>query len=419
MDTRENEEFTAHLRNAVREAERLKYKPTRFKAMLEEYGGFDAVNRILANGKPSDGFTRLWELNRIDLSCEAIIVETKWRRFFDPLLVAGAEKLLRGSRYSFKPYSSETGQAASSSGHIDPVPPAHAERERVVEGFESTASDMRINAFFRDVLRAPVANGRWSWGAVDERTRRIFLRLWRMDVGKLGEQDVIRVLGQLRTHRPGSVERQRHLDLIKSGYTAFAVLCDKDNPESGVIRDFDRDRILRLGRVVEQDGSEFMTVAESIPITAVSIADPPAVDADLQELIQAPVIETTRAALIDARLGQGRFRRELMRRWGGACAVTGCKVGAVLRASHCKPWRSSDHCERLDSNNGLVLSANLDALFDAGLISFDHAGDMLVSRVLAVEERRALGLPARLLRVPGARLAVYLAYHRDHVFLDT
>ena len=48
---------------------------------------------------------------------------------------------------------------------------------------------------------------------------------------------------------------------------------------------------------------------------------------------------TTRKALIDARRGQGLFRRRLDDHWGHACAATNCKVRAILRASHIKPWR--------------------------------------------------------------------------------
>src|SRR6478736_6951073 len=54
MNNREDEEFTAFLKGAVREAETLKYFPTRFKGMLDADGGFATVNRILASGKPSD-----------------------------------------------------------------------------------------------------------------------------------------------------------------------------------------------------------------------------------------------------------------------------------------------------------------------------------------------------------------------------
>ncbi len=89
----------------------------------------------------------------------------------------------------------------------------------------------------------------------------------------------------------------------------------------------------------------------------------------------------------------------------------------MLRASHYKPWRRSDHGERLDSNNGLLLSANLDALFDAGLITFDDAGGMLVSSSLSEEEQREIGLTARLRHAPNPRLCGYLAYHRERVFL--
>lgn len=91
---------------------------------------------------------------------------------------------------------------------------------------------------------------------------------------------------------------------------------------------------------------------------------------------------TARLTLALARDGQGKFRMELLRIWGGACAVTGVTNSQVLIASHVKPWRNSDNRQRLDPNNGLLLCANLDALFDAYLISFADDGSMLVSEEL-------------------------------------
>lgn len=262
----------------------------------------------------------------------------------------------------------------------------------------------------------PVANARWSWGSVDERTRRVFLRLWRMDIASFEDRQVIGVLGRQRTDRN---ERSRHLEQISSGYAAYAVVCDKDSPEAGTIRDFDHDRLLRLGRVIDKNDKVYMEIVETVPVDSIAAAGdlPGTIESDLREIEGAEVSATTRMTLVDARLGQGRFRRELMRRWDGACAVTGCRVGAVLRASHSKPWRRSDNRECLDSNNGLVLSANLDALFDAGLISFADAGGMLVADVLSTQERKQLGLPAKLLRSPDSKFKSYLQYHRDHVFL--
>jgi len=112
MNNHENEEFTKLLRSAIGEAEKLKYRPNAFKKMLNAYGGFDTVNRILASGKPSDGFERLWELGRLELTCEAVIVETKWRRYFDASLVASAEKLLQGVNYAFKRFEGEGGSGS-------------------------------------------------------------------------------------------------------------------------------------------------------------------------------------------------------------------------------------------------------------------------------------------------------------------
>lgn len=134
---------------------------------------------------------------------------------------------------------------------------------------------------------------------------------------------------------------------------------------------------------------------------------------DLDQLAsRGDVSPTTRAALVDARLGQGSFRRALIARWSGRCAVSGCDQLAVLRASHIKPWRASTDGERLDPENGLLLAANLDALFDAGLIAFEDDGQMRVSVSLTLAQQDALGVPAPMRAVPTARQREYLAGHR-------
>lgn len=125
--------------------------------------------------------------------------------------------------------------------------------------------------------------------------------------------------------------------------------------------------------------------------------------------------KTTKESLIQARVGQGRFRQSLMNIWN-SCAVTGCSVPELLRASHIKPWRSSTNKERLDPNNGLLLESNFDALFDSGLISFEDNGAMLVSENLPETERERLRIPANLRISPNQYLCRYLDYHRNKVF---
>ena len=122
---------------------------------------------------------------------------------------------------------------------------------------------------------------------------------------------------------------------------------------------------------------------------------------------------TTKQALIDARRGQGRFRAALMKRWGDACAVTGIRQSQLLRASHMKKWSTSDNKERLDPCNGLLISANIDALFDKHVVSFMPDGQMIVSEVVSEHTKKALGLPMSLrLRLNDSEKA-FLDHHRS------
>jgi len=123
--------------------------------------------------------------------------------------------------------------------------------------------------------------------------------------------------------------------------------------------------------------------------------------------------ETTRKALIDARRGQGKFRQDLDERWGQSCAVTNCSIREVLRTSHIKPWAISSAEDRLNPENGLLLLANLDILFEKGFISFDDHGRMIVSKELSANDRRLFGLPKKLRRRPDAGERRYLAQHRE------
>jgi hypothetical protein len=126
--------------------------------------------------------------------------------------------------------------------------------------------------------------------------------------------------------------------------------------------------------------------------------------------------ETEKQALINARRGQGAFREAVSANWNHACAVTNCSQREVLRASHIKPWRSSSNDERLNPSNGLLLSANLDALFDRGLISFDAKGRMLLSHSIHPETIEILGLPAHLRRAPDPDECAFLKHHQAHIF---
>lgn len=90
--------------------------------------------------------------------------------------------------------------------------------------------------------------------------------------------------------------------------------------------------------------------------------------------------ETERTALIQARRGQGRFR-DNVRTVERACRLTRVERMEHLIASHVRPWRDSNNDERLDGENGLLLTPTVDHLFDKGFISFEDSGQLIVSPV--------------------------------------
>jgi len=120
--------------------------------------------------------------------------------------------------------------------------------------------------------------------------------------------------------------------------------------------------------------------------------------------------------LIRARRGQGRFRQDLEGIEPG-CRLTQVTDRGHLRASHIKPWSKADDCEKLDPNNGLLLSPHIDHLFDRGYISFTDGGDLMVSRYLDPSILGAWGVKSRVnVGKFGASQCVYLNYHRRYVF---
>ena len=103
-----------------------------------------------------------------------------------------------------------------------------------------------------------------------------------------------------------------------------------------------------------------------------------------------------------------------------ACRITGVTREEHLRASHCKPWRDSSNEERLDGENGLLLTPNADHLFDRGFIGFEDNGDVLVSPVAHADSLRRMGVPMDRSVEVGRFTHVqagFLEYHRDAVFL--
>ena len=104
---------------------------------------------------------------------------------------------------------------------------------------------------------------------------------------------------------------------------------------------------------------------------------------------------TERSGLVTSRVGQGAYRKRIIHRWEYKCAVTNFNKLDILIASHIVPWsKASDH-ERLDVNNGLLLSPTYDALFDKHLITFDNKGKIQLSEQIEFSAYQKIGVTGK------------------------
>ena len=137
---------------------------------------------------------------------------------------------------------------------------------------------------------------------------------------------------------------------------------------------------------------------------------------DIQEIESDDQIPKTQKKVYqDARLGQGKFRRNLLKLWRG-CSVTGYANKELLIASHIKPWKFSNPYERLDKYNGLLLMPNLDKLFDSGLISFEDNGRIIISNRLSHNDLNKLNIKESMLVELKNENIKYIRFHRSSIF---
>lgn len=122
---------------------------------------------------------------------------------------------------------------------------------------------------------------------------------------------------------------------------------------------------------------------------------------------------TERAGIVQSRVGQGAYRKSILHRWEYKCGVTDFNDLRVLIASHIVPWRDATDDQRLDVDNGILLSPTYDALFDRHLITFDQRGRIQLSDQIEPEAYQKIGVDGRerLKKTPDGMKA-YLEQHQ-------
>ena len=78
-----------------REAKGIGYTPSIFLRMLHEKGAIQTARQLINALQPSGGYTRLWELKRLDLSVEAVVHDNaEWHELFTEDELRRCEKRL-------------------------------------------------------------------------------------------------------------------------------------------------------------------------------------------------------------------------------------------------------------------------------------------------------------------------------------
>ena len=145
--------------------------------------------------------------------------------------------------------------------------------------------------------------------------------------------------------------------------------------------------------------------------------------AEIEEVIEeieedSSINEEDKKSAIKARKGQGKYREGVLRICP-FCPITIISDDRLLIASHIKPWAKCDTTqEKMDSNNGFMLTPTYDFLFDRGYISFNEDKTIIISPWLSKMTLSKLNIsPGKkypLLPIEGSE--AYLDYHRANIF---
>ena len=324
--------FTQFLFDKAAQAKKdLGYNPTFFLGMLNAEGGFRTVSKLLAARKVSEGFTNLWEHGRLDLSVEAIVLESEWCRHFDELLLTVAEKRLRDSRYIPKRYELPPVPSPVTGAH-GVQPPKGSQNPQIDTALKKAAITKQKNTISFSAhcerLGAPLANVADRWCGLSKPNRRAVFTVW---ADRLQGGRYVYWNAEIEDARVGARELRATIQAVMAnGYDAFGILCEAQDVAALPRKRgyFHEDTLLVLRFVAEKPGlvayvTGEVSVADVLSGAGSSIAAFPSALDDLGA-VPSGVVQPDRVT----RLATGYrrddvVRRFVLRRAGGLCEYCG------------------------------------------------------------------------------------------------
>jgi hypothetical protein len=121
---------------------------------------------------------------------------------------------------------------------------------------------------FFSLLGAPLANQRWSWGAVRP-DGVVFLRVWQDEVKRHKGITLVKVTykGMAEEDSLGYRERLQHVERIRERATTFLVMCQAEDVTTAPrkVKDFEQENVFRAGRLVKTAGEYWVELGARTP----------------------------------------------------------------------------------------------------------------------------------------------------------
>ncbi|WJG07624.1 HNH endonuclease signature motif containing protein [Aliiglaciecola sp. LCG003] len=242
---------------------------------------------------------------------------------------------------------------------------------------------------FMESQGATSKNDRYGWGFVNHQDKVVIFGAW--DVYTQPDRSLIFSMAWEKNEKGRKqnafTENLDYIQLVENeGYSlkTFPIILDTQFDQgSGTGRSKMKSFVEELSNMVlEKDGENYYAVGEHNPQYSTKPAS--SVTNDIIDIFISTVDKTEQQSLIMSRIGQGRFRKNVIDVWGNGecCALTLVDVREILIASHIVPWSVCDSNEqRLDGANGILLCAHIDRLFDSYKLTFVKHGHRYLTKL--------------------------------------
>jgi len=124
-------------------------------------------------------------------------------------------------------------------------------------------------------LGAPLRNVRYSWGGVRP-DGTVILRVWQDETGKIDGKRCVQITNheffQGKSPNLGYEERNRQIELIRSGASCWMIMCEQVQPPRvpREIYQFNGNELFVGGALVDHEGETWIEWVHRIPVQSVT-----------------------------------------------------------------------------------------------------------------------------------------------------